>query len=685
LLIFDNPALNNRNAKYFLSISLLAFAIVFICDLFGLIDVALPAIFFRLALAASLVTLLIYYNQFSKRTQISNVTQLLTDILKYGLIAYTGAITPDILYLVLSESWFVKIGPFIRALELASFYGIMAYFLYAFTFLKKLQFVKANENVLKLWNILTWVLGLSAISIVLQGQILTLLSYMLLFSGCIILLGLLFRLKWIALINQKTRGQCLVLLALILLTSLVLVQKLYLINLPNLIAKPITLNAFLILVTFAVAAYSIISFLGITFNLPIMSVMEERGTEVKSFQQISRSVLNKDDPFRTFNILFKNCFRSSNADVGALIYFDSEGKKEVVNPVAEEASIKQLDQSMGLISMIEREPEKNSFYIPNLTKKGIMKQGSFAYNSMLMFPVLNKQENLRGIIVLLRTMASGFDDYAIKLVKSYIEQAQVSFEMADLEEENIQSIRVREELNLARKVQMDLIPTENPITEHFELSGWSQAAQEVGGDYYDFTYDNDSLDIIIGDVAGSGSAAAFYMAELRGIFQAMIHLNLPMKEFMEVTNQAVSKSLKRALFTAVTVIEIDLEALKLRYCRAGHTPILYYDSMLQKARYFEDKGMGLGIVRDRSFSDHIHIYERNLQSGDIIVLFTDGITENKNANGELYGQKRLLNQLESAQEHSADTIKNAIIMDCERFGNTEEINDDTTLVVVKIK
>jgi serine phosphatase RsbU (regulator of sigma subunit) len=282
-------------------------------------------------------------------------------------------------------------------------------------------------------------------------------------------------------------------------------------------------------------------------------------------------------------------------------------------------------------------------------------------------------------------MASGFDEYAIKLVKSYIEQAQVSFEMADLEEENIQSIRVREELNLARKVQMDLIPTENPITEHFDLSGYSEAAQEVGGDYYDFTYDNDSLDIIIGDVAGSGSAAAFYMVELRGIFQAMIQLNLPMKNLMEVTNQAVSKSLKRTLFTAVTVVEIDFNSMQMRYCRAGHTPILYFDSMQQKAHYFEDKGMGLGIVRDQSFSEHIHIYDRQLQSGDIIVLFTDGITENKNATGELYGQARLLQQLEHTHDHPADTIKNAIIMDCERFGNAAEINDDTTLVVVKIK
>jgi len=282
-------------------------------------------------------------------------------------------------------------------------------------------------------------------------------------------------------------------------------------------------------------------------------------------------------------------------------------------------------------------------------------------------------------------MASGFDEYNIKLVKSYIEQAQVSFEMTDLAKENIKSIRVREELNLARKVQMNLIPTENPITPHFELSGYSEAAQEVGGDYYDFTYDNDSLDVIIGDVAGSGSAAAFHMAELRGIFQAMIQLNLPIKAFMEVTNQAVSKSLKRTLFTAITVVEVDLEKLKMKYCRAGHTPLLYYDSMLQKARYFEDKGMGLGIVRDRSFSDHIHIYEHDLQSGDIVVLYTDGITEHKNADGELYGQERLLQQLEMANEHSADTIKNAIIMDCERFGHTDEINDDTTLVVIKIK
>jgi len=559
---------------------------------------ALPAIFFRTALAASLVSLFVYYNQFSKRTQVYNVSQLLTDILRYGLIAYCGAIVPDILYLLLQEEWYTKISPAIRAFELLSFYGIMAYFLYAFTFLKKLQFVKANENVLRLWGLLQWVLAISAVSIILRGEVLTLLSYILLFSGCIILMGLLFRLKWIALINQKSQLQCLPLLALILLTSLVLIQKLYQINLPNLIVEPITLNAFLILVTFAVTAYSIIALLGITFNLPLKSVMEERGTEIKSFQQISKSVLLKDDPLRTFNILFKNCFRSSNADAGALIYLKDDTKEEVVQPAIEKESIKMLDQHMGLMSMVERDKEKDSFYVPNLTKKGIMKKGTFPFNSMLMFPVRNKHKDLRGIIILLRTMASGFDEYAMKLVKSYIEQAQVSFEMADLEKENIESIRVREELNLARKVQMNLIPTENPITEKFDLSGYSEAAQEVGGDYYDFTYDNETLDIIIGDVAGSGSAAAFHMAELRGIFQA---------------------------------------------------------------------------------------YNRNLLSGDIIVLFTDGITENKNADGELYGQERLLNQLELAKEHSAETIKNAIIMDCERFGNSAEINDDTTLVVVKIK
>lgn len=684
-MVFLSSPLKENRAYYFLFASLICFVIVFTSDLFDLVGAEVPQIVFRIFLAGFMGFSLLFHLINSKKTSVYNVQQILRDIAKYGVCALCINIIPDLLDLLIdgaSKTWSHSI---FHTIELLGFFASVHFLLYGLTFLKKLFFVKANENVLQLWNIYSWIIGLSAFALVMNAQLLNLMGNILLISGLLVLLALIFRLKWVAFLNEKAKWSAILFFMLILLCTAGIAQKLLQTDLYNFIDEPMVSNAFLILVGTGVSSYSLLSLLALLFNLPITSVIEERDSEIKSFQQISQSIIKKDSPEKTFELLFKNCYRTSNSDAGCIKLFGEGGEEEILYSNIEQGEIERLDSNLNIAEVVGFGTNKGHHYVGNLVKRGIFRANEFPYQSVLLFPIHKNNYQLQAVIILLRSMAGGFDEYTVKLVRSYVQQAKVSLEMAELVEQNLEGVRVKEELEIARRVQENLFPANFPKSDYFEIIAESESAYEVGGDYYDYHLDGIWLDVIIADVAGSGSAAAFHMAELKGIFQSLVQLRLPLKKFMEITNIAVSQSMNRALFTALTFLKFDLKERKLRYARAGHTPILFYRHSSGKAEYLEDEGMGMGILRDDSYNDFIRTYDVQLEKGDIIALFTDGLTETKNTSGEQYGLERLREHLEEIAHIDVEAIKNSILRDCNSFKGSMDYRDDSTIVVVKIK
>jgi len=196
---------------------------------------------------------------------------------------------------------------------------------------------------------------------------------------------------------------------------------------------------------------------------------------------------------------------------------------------------------------------------------------------------------------------------------------------------------------------------------------------------------NGRIALIVGDVSGKGTSAAFHMSQMKGIFQSLVQLNLSARDFIIKANNALSVCLDRTSFITTTYFIIDSKKKKFEFSRAGHCPTLYFSAKDKKVRFLEDNGLGLGILRDHQFDNFVEVNEMHYASGDILFLYTDGITEAKNDAGEEFGYERLKDFLEKHTMETAERIKEEILKALYDFCESTNLDDDITTLIVKAK
>jgi len=170
---------------------------------------------------------------------------------------------------------------------------------------------------------------------------------------------------------------------------------------------------------------------------------------------------------------------------------------------------------------------------------------------------------------------------------------------------------------------------------------------------------------------------------MKGIFQSLSQMDLGVKDFMIMANKAISNCLdKKSLITASYYI-IDFASKTITFSRAGHCPTLYYDKQGQLVKFFETNGLGFGILRNDKFNEYVDVYNLKYSSGDIIFLYTDGITEAKNKDGAEFGYERIAKHLEKYASKPLEEIKDRLVNKIYDFCGSQTPEDDFTLVLIK--
>ncbi|HEU5289696.1 MAG TPA: GAF domain-containing SpoIIE family protein phosphatase, partial [Cyclobacteriaceae bacterium] len=318
----------------------------------------------------------------------------------------------------------------------------------------------------------------------------------------------------------------------------------------------------------------------------------------------------------------------------------------------------------------------------NLSKHLGSLRGS-RFRSILAFPIYVKGENL-GTLALLKELPDGFNKEMTKIVSTFANQAGISIENFRLLEEALQSERYKEELKIAKTVQKSLLPQMLEKDKQFEIAAFSESADEVGGDYYDtLRISPEETSLIIADVSGKGTTAAFHMSQMKGIFHSLAQNCIEPDEFMVRANRALVFCLERGSFISASFFLVNTESKKIRYARAGHCPVLYYSAATDKSDYLKDKGVALGMVRNNSYANFIEANEFSYAPGDIMVLYTDGITEAKSTKGEEFGYERLAEVVMQVKTLSPVEIQDHLINKLYEFSGTKNINDDYTTMIIK--
>ena len=432
-----------------------------------------------------------------------------------------------------------------------------------------------------------------------------------------------------------------------------------------------------------VTVYSIFSFLVILFNLPTTSVFEQKLEEVVNFQRISQSIQTEQSEESVYNILLETSVSSVFADAAWLeINSNAHEHKLFTYKITDKESrdiINHLN-AHNIKGVFDQGSEKTK----NLSKHLATLKGS-RFRSILAFPIYVKGDNI-GTLALLKELPDGFNKEMTKIVSTFSNQAGISIENFRLMEEALQNERYKEELKIAKTVQKSLLPTLLEQDHDFDIAAFSESADEVGGDYYDTLRINDHMvSIIIADVSGKGTTAAFHMSQMKGIFHSLAQRDIEPDDFMVQANQALVYCLERGSFISATYFIINTQTKKIRYARAGHCPVLYYHADRELTEYFKDKGVALGMVRNKSYSNFIQANEFAYKPGDIMILYTDGVTEAKDAKGEEFGYERLAAMVCDLRDLTPAQAQDHMIHKLYEFSGTENIDDDYTTMIVKFK
>lgn len=252
--------------------------------------------------------------------------------------------------------------------------------------------------------------------------------------------------------------------------------------------------------------------------------------------------------------------------------------------------------------------------------------------------------------------------------------------------------RLEEELRIARQIQMSLLPRGPLDVPGLAITALCVPAREVGGDYYDFfPLSDDRLGVLIADVSGKGTSAALYMAELKGVVLALSQAYDSPRDLLIHVNRIISENLDSRSFITVTYAVIDTRHGVMTYCRAGHTSLIYLPSTAssaQVAQVLTPSGMVLGLRIDGAAEKFAELLEEDridLASGDVIVLYTDGITEAMNTESDLFGEPRLSQIVEEHGHLESGELRERILREIESFVGGADQHDDMTMILLKVE
>jgi len=241
--------------------------------------------------------------------------------------------------------------------------------------------------------------------------------------------------------------------------------------------------------------------------------------------------------------------------------------------------------------------------------------------------------------------------------------------------------RTAQELEIAKQVQARLFPQKLPQFKTLDYAGVCIQAREVGGDYYDFlTLGEDRLGLIIGDTSGKGIGAALLMANLQANIrsQSAMALDHPQR-FLQSVNQVFYENTTSSAYATLFLAEYDDRKRNLRYVNCGH-----YSPLLLRADKTLESLASTATVLGLFEEWNCDVEERQLCPGDVLALYTDGVTEAFNDAGEEFGEERLIEAVRRNCEQCSETIVAAIVEDVRRFSPSEQ-HDDITLIVAKCR
>ena len=298
--------------------------------------------------------------------------------------------------------------------------------------------------------------------------------------------------------------------------------------------------------------------------------------------------------------------------------------------------------------------------------------------SEMVAPIISNDEVI-GCFDLESDELNAYSDDDLEVLMLLASQVAIIIEKVELHEQLIEKKRLQGQLEVARQVQLELLPPNDPALPGYDISAYNFPTEEVSGDYYDWVriYE-DQIGIVIADVSGKGVPAAILMAFLRASLRAASHIGYATHISMAKVNYLLWESIERNQFVTAFYGILDASNKTLSYSNAGHNPPLLIKSD-GETRFIDSGEQPLGMFQATRY----HEYHVMLEPGDVFVLYTDGATEAESPAGEEFGRERLAEAVRQSIDKPAREMVASIEMVILEWTAGAGANDDVTFFVIK--
>ena len=251
----------------------------------------------------------------------------------------------------------------------------------------------------------------------------------------------------------------------------------------------------------------------------------------------------------------------------------------------------------------------------------------------------------------------------------------LAFELAD-------KLTAKSELDVARKIQFDLIPKHASTVFNYQIASYYEPAREVGGDYFDVIESKGRYFIVVGDISGKGMAAALYMVRVQSIIYLLLNSISDVRNLLINIKKYFSKSLRREYFLTLSIASVEKDG-KINFARAGHPPALWFKYDKKDFEIICPGGIGIGLNDKGIFEKTLEEYSFLPDKKDIIFFYTDGVNEAMNTFKEQFGEENIKRIISNNCEKTAEEIKNLLLNAVTNFRGAANQNDDLTFVILK--
>jgi serine phosphatase RsbU (regulator of sigma subunit) len=407
--------------------------------------------------------------------------------------------------------------------------------------------------------------------------------------------------------------------------------------------------------------------------------------ELSLLNELAIAASSSGDIQETLNIIVQKSIKAVKAEQGSIKLLSSHSERMLETFIHQEnisrqgTAFKIGDHIIGWV-LAHQQP----LIVDNLASDPRFKvtvKEKQDIHTVLSVPILFAGKIIGVLTLINKKSDESFNAEDQRLMSILAAQAGQLIRNSQLQEDLIIKKQLEHELQIARQIQLGLLPRQNPQITQLDLASHFEPFQDVGGDYYDFFLDDNRLSLVVADVSGHGPSAAMVMTMIKGIMHSLKQYYFEPDKILTQLNSSLNGLIPRNIFITMTFFTFDLNNKILRFSNAGHVPFVYYNQKQDSCRLIELRGVALNLSRSSKYL----VDEIPFQNGDIFLIYTDGVNETNNPSADLFGYDRLIESVRNFKEHSAQEITANLRTRLQSFSQQTAASDDIILITAKVR